>query len=148
MPAKKSGHHGGFILPLRFRKNHTALGRPCSPSPGNEKWREFRVLPQWSSWRQVYQEKSSFSTNRIIFGGVIRRISFSEPLKLAQGPHNIEVKAKNLPGKISIREIVIHVDREGPTITLEQVRVDKGRSKKNVVLKGLLQILMVHVMLM
>jgi hypothetical protein len=74
----------------------------------------------------------------VFLEGSQKRISFSEPLKLAQGPHNIEVKAKNLPGKISIREIIIHVDREGPTITLEEVRVDKGSSKKKVSLKGFL----------
>jgi TolB-like protein len=49
------------------------------------------------------------------------RISFEEPLYLSQGRHAIEVLARNLLGEIQKRHIVIHVDRQGPVITLDDV---------------------------
>ncbi len=72
----------------------------------------------------------------VFLEGSRKRISFSERLELTQGTHSVEVKAKNLPGKITTRKVLFHVDREGPTITLEEMRVDKGRPEKRVMVKG------------
>jgi TolB-like protein len=51
-------------------------------------------------------------------------IQFKELLELPQGPHAIEVAAKNLMGKVTRREVVIHVDRQGPIITLDELHFD------------------------
>ena len=68
--------------------------------------------------------------------GSQKRISFSKTLRLSQGLHSIEVEAKNLVGKVSTKRILIHVDREGPTITLEEVQFDKEKTGNRVTIKG------------
>ena len=68
--------------------------------------------------------------------GAQEKISFSEPLDLAQGPHTIEVEAKNLLGRTTRRNIVIHVDRQGPLITVEDLSFDAASSEKRPTLRG------------
>ena len=63
-----------------------------------------------------------------------KHISFKESLNLSQGLHLIEVMAKNLAGKATTRRLRIHVDREGPIITLEELRVDQPGN--SVIVKG------------
>jgi len=58
-----------------------------------------------------------------------KKISFNKKLKLVQGKYNIEVKAKNLMGKTSTRQLIIHVDREGPTIGLDTVYITDQNNK-------------------
>jgi len=72
----------------------------------------------------------------VFLEGSQKRVAFKEKLDLAQGPHAIEIRAMNLPGKAVTRELLVHVDREGPIITLEELRIDKGLSGKDVIIKG------------
>ena len=53
-----------------------------------------------------------------------QRIAFRESLDLAQGEHTVEVEVKNLLGRTTNRSVVIHVDREGPIITVEEMNVN------------------------
>jgi hypothetical protein len=68
--------------------------------------------------------------------GSQRRIPFKKPLKLSQGLHTVEVEAKNLIGKLAKRTVLIHVDREGPVITLEEVQINEGKTGNRVTIKG------------
>ena len=68
--------------------------------------------------------------------GSQNRISFRKSLRLSQGLHSVEVEAKNLGGKVSKKRVLFHVDREGPTITLEEVQFNKDRTGKRVTIKG------------
>lgn len=54
--------------------------------------------------------------------GSEKRVSFEEGLDLSQGEHRIVVQAENLLGKATTRQVVVHVDRQGPMITLNQVK--------------------------
>jgi hypothetical protein len=67
-----------------------------------------------------------------------KRIPFSEPLVLAQGPHTIEVEARNLLGKATKRQVVIHVDRQGPLVTIDELRIDETAAEKKIVISGFL----------
>ncbi|MFC1857794.1 CsgG/HfaB family protein [Thermodesulfobacteriota bacterium] len=55
----------------------------------------------------------------IFLEGSQKKFHFEKNLDLFQGTHSIEVFVKNLPGLSTQREIIIHVDREGPLITVE-----------------------------
>ncbi len=68
--------------------------------------------------------------------GSQKQIQFKEKLSLSQGRHLILVIAENLGGKTAQRTLVIHVDREGPLITLEEVSRDKTQPDKGVTVKG------------
>ncbi|MFH0924781.1 MAG: hypothetical protein V1872_03975 [bacterium] len=59
-----------------------------------------------------------------------KRISFKESLNLSQGQNLIEVEAKNLLGKVTRQQIIIHVDREGPTITISDFQFAQDLTKK------------------
>ncbi len=68
--------------------------------------------------------------------GAQQRIPFEEKLQLAQGRHVIEVSVKNLLGKETSQQVIIHVDREGPMITLDEIKVDGEGADKIISIKG------------
>ncbi|MBW1896723.1 MAG: hypothetical protein JRI47_06665 [Deltaproteobacteria bacterium] len=57
--------------------------------------------------------------------GSQKRVRFKESLDLSQGRHNIEVVARNLSEKATKRRVVIHVDRQGPIVTLDELHFDQ-----------------------
>ena len=64
-----------------------------------------------------------------------KRIPFAKTLALSQGRHTILVSAKNLLGKRSERQVVIHVDREGPMIILDELRFEqKGQQREAIII--------------
>jgi TolB-like protein len=68
--------------------------------------------------------------------GAEKRIPFEEQLDLAQGEHRIAVEARNLLGKSTRRELLIHVDREGPLVTLEELRVVQAPDRRELTISG------------
>ena len=68
--------------------------------------------------------------------GSQKQISFRKTLRLSQGQHSVEIRAENLAGKVSKKKILFHVDRQGPVITIEDVRFNKDKANKNVTIKG------------
>jgi tetratricopeptide (TPR) repeat protein len=52
------------------------------------------------------------------------RIGFKEELELEQGEHIIDITARNLLGGKAEQEVIIHVDRQGPVITVEPFSSD------------------------
>jgi len=68
--------------------------------------------------------------------GSQKRISFREILRLSQGLHPVEVEAINLVGKVAKRTVLVHVDREGPMITLEEVQFNEDKTGNRVTIKG------------
>ncbi|MGA1869861.1 MAG: CsgG/HfaB family protein [bacterium] len=50
-----------------------------------------------------------------------KHIPFEKKMRLSQGDHTIEVIAKNLMDKVTTEQIIIHVDREGPVIAVNEI---------------------------
>jgi tetratricopeptide (TPR) repeat protein len=65
-----------------------------------------------------------------------KQVTFQKQLALAQGRHIVEVEAYNIVGGRTGRQVTIVVDREGPMISLEHVRVKAGSSSKQITLAG------------
>jgi len=65
-----------------------------------------------------------------------KRIPFRETLRLPQGRNVIQVKAKNLLDKITEQQVVIHVDREGPLVTIDKLQFDEDGTSKEVRIYG------------
>jgi len=63
-------------------------------------------------------------------------LPFEKSLKLAQGTHVIKVSARNLPGKTTAQEITIHVDREGPVLSLNRLDFADVSSGRKVIISG------------
>jgi len=68
--------------------------------------------------------------------GSKKRVLFSESLSLSQGTHTIQVVARNLMGKATKRQLVIHVDRQGPLVTIDQLRIDETAGGKKIAISG------------
>jgi hypothetical protein len=68
--------------------------------------------------------------------GSAKRIHFKEPLVLVQGRHAIEVEARNLLGKATKQVVVIHVDRQGPLITIDELDVGQASTGPEVAISG------------
>ena len=68
--------------------------------------------------------------------GAKKDVSFSQPLELDQGRHQVEVKAVNLLGRTATRSFVIHVDRQGPVITVEDLNGHPASPEKRPTLRG------------
>jgi TolB-like protein len=65
-----------------------------------------------------------------------KRVRFSKDLSLSQGRHPVEVAAKNLAGKVTQQQIVVHVDQQGPVITLEAIKADETAPGRVLVMTG------------
>ena len=57
----------------------------------------------------------------VFLEGAQQKVAFKQALELSQGRHEVPVVARNLMGKAASRRVVVHVDREGPVITVEKV---------------------------
>jgi len=68
--------------------------------------------------------------------GSVKRFPFDYELDLTQGKHLIDVVAKNLLGKAAKQRLVIHVDREGPMITLEKLHIDGTQPPRELKITG------------
>jgi TolB-like protein len=91
----------------------------------DEIWtREDPVVLSGVAEDEHYVAALSISGVPLFLEGSLERIPFEESLYLSQGPHAVEVVARNLLGKVKKRHIVIHVDRQGPIITLDDLNLD------------------------
>lgn len=62
--------------------------------------------------------------------GSEKQLKFQERLHLVQGDHTIDITAINLAGSSATKKINIHVDRQGPLITLEKIDPREEEGKK------------------
>jgi len=72
----------------------------------------------------------------VFFEGAQKRIPFQQSLNLPQGRHAIKVMARNLLGKKTRRSVVIHVDRDGPVVALEELHIAPATPFNEVTISG------------
>lgn len=72
----------------------------------------------------------------VFIEGSKQSISFRREMSLSHGEHKIEVVATNLLGKSARGAILFHIDRMGPTISLEEFRVEQFTPIHTVFIKG------------
>lgn len=68
--------------------------------------------------------------------GSRKQFPFEARLPLSQGRHVIELAAKNLPGKITKQQVIVHVDREGPVIAVENFQFHPKGIRSQVIISG------------
>ena len=83
-----------------------------------------------------YVSEISISGVPVFLEGSEQLIQFKKNLVLSQGRHKVDVAAKNLLGKVTKRQMVIHVDREGPIVSLNELHVDQGVQPRKVRITG------------
>lgn len=65
-----------------------------------------------------------------------QRINLSQKLYLPQGKNIVSVEARNLLGKTAKRQIVIHVDREGPVISISKIEPAAPGADREFIVSG------------
>lgn len=71
--------------------------------------------------------------------GSSKQIRFHRDLSLGQGQHLVSVEATNLLGGTTKEEFVIHVDRQGPMIIVEDLNLGEGKVPGGVTVSGFVQ---------
>jgi len=105
--------------------------------PKSEVWtREDPVLISGTAEDDHYVSTVKIRGVSLFMEAAQQQMSFREPLDLAQGRHRVEVEARNLMGKTSRRNVIIHVDREGPVITIEDLNVDSAAPGQPATMRG------------
>jgi len=102
-------------------KKATPPGLALEPEE-EERWtKEDPVIVKGVAEDEQYVAGISIKGIPVFMEGAEKIVSFREALELAQGDHEVKVVARNLVGKTTVRKVLIHVDREGPVITLEKM---------------------------
>jgi TolB-like protein/tetratricopeptide (TPR) repeat protein len=103
----------------------------------DEVWtREDPVILSGVAEDEHYVASISIDAVPIFLEGSQKRIPFKKSLKLSQGRHAIHVVAKNLPGMVAKHRVIIHVDREGPIIILDELDSEQALQAREVTLNG------------
>jgi len=63
-------------------------------------------------------------------------IQFEKHIDLPRGKHVVEIKATSLLGKVTEKKLTVHVDRDGPLLTIENIEKITSDSQTKVSLQG------------
>ncbi len=74
----------------------------------------------------------------VFLEGAKKELSFRSELTLPQGAHKISVQAVNLMGLITKRDILVHIDRQGPLVVVEKIIPITGPHGEILELHGIL----------
>ena len=122
---------------LEKKGGNVAAPRLTIDLPEGDIWtREDPVLISGNARDENYISTITIKGVPLFMEGAQKRMSFREPLELDQGRHTVEVEAGNLIGRTTKRSFVIHVDRQGPVITVEDLMVDPASPEKQATLQG------------
>ena len=83
--------------------------------------REDPVILSGSAEDETYVAGIRIKGAPVFLEGSKKKVSFRQALHLTQGIHEVNVEATNLMGKTALQKVIIHVDREGPVIALDNI---------------------------
>lgn len=107
---------------LEQQGRETAPPRLALRFDRDEIWtRDDPVIVSGTAEDEGYVASVSVKGRPIFLEGSQKSVPFREPLSLSQGAHLIMVEARNLLGKSANRRVLVHVDREGPTFSLDSI---------------------------
>ena len=83
-----------------------------------------------------YVARVSIQGRNLFLEGASARVPFDQALDLSNGRHTIRVETENMAGGRASTNFVVHVDREGPVIVLNEVRPAPGSKPGRYVVVG------------
>jgi tetratricopeptide (TPR) repeat protein len=96
-----------------------SLPRIMVDLPSDEIWtRDDPVIISGTAKDEQYVSGITLAGNKLFLESAEQTIEFKQELDLDQGKHIIHIAAENLLGGKSKETVIIHVDRQGPVITL------------------------------
>lgn len=97
-------------------------------TPGSEMWtNQPKIVISGTAADDNFVSAVSIDNVPILIEGARKRIDFSKEITLSQGRREITVTAMNLMGKTASTKIILHVDQEGPMVTVEDIAVNVER---------------------
>ncbi|HHP7236422.1 MAG TPA: tetratricopeptide repeat protein, partial [Desulfobacterales bacterium] len=104
---------------------------------GSEIWtRQDPVVLSGSVTDENYVAAVRVGDRRLFLESARKTLQFSESLQLSQGSHVVVLAAENLGGRSSKVKLRLHVDREGPLITVEEAAAVEAASGNHVRIRG------------
>jgi TolB-like protein len=86
-----------------------------------------------------YIKRITINQRPVFLERTLKKFRFEEKISLSQGRHLIEIEAENLVDKITRKQVVIVVDREGPVVAIDQIEWLENSSGNQVVIGGLVR---------
>ncbi len=108
---------------------HYSLLNGTFSTPGRKtceiRTRDYPVIVSGTAEDRQYVSEITLAGRPVFMEVSEQQVAFSEKFYLNQGIHKIEIVARNLMGGEEQRELIIHVDRSGPIITIEDFQAGK-----------------------
>ena len=101
--------------------------------------RDDPVIVSGAAEDENYVADISINSMPLFMESARKDITFKKSLNLVQGRHVVTVSVKNLLGKITKKEVIMHVDREGPVLTIDKLEFDKIASGTRIMVSGWIQ---------
>ena len=98
--------------------------------------REDPVVVSGAAEDEMYVAGIRVNGAPLFIDGSRKQIRFHRDLSLGQGRHLVSVEARNLLGGATKREVVVHVDRQGPIIIIEELDFGEGRARGEITVSG------------
>ncbi len=126
-PSAKARYYLDKIRKQLFEQQGLSVSVPeiKADLPGDVLWtRDDPIMISGTVTDDQYVSEITVSGKNCYIEASSQKVSFKEELNLGQGKHILEITARNLLGGQARQERVIHVDRQGPVITLEPYPTD------------------------
>jgi tetratricopeptide (TPR) repeat protein/TolB-like protein len=104
---------------------------------GGEVLNSFNVNLRGEVEDDVYTNKLTINEDPVFVELSAKKIPFSKNIGLKQGPNHIKIKASDLLGKVTEKEITIFADFEGPLLHINNYADGQEVAEKNIVLRGI-----------
>jgi hypothetical protein len=124
-PTAKAQFYLDRVRKAILEKTVTKAGPPSlklNPDAENIWTRDDPVMLSGTVESDLFVSAVSINKKPLFMEGAKTQVKFQEKLTLSQGRHAVDVEAKNLLGGVAKRRMVFHVDREGPMITVEEMK--------------------------
>ena len=101
--------------------------------------REDPVVVSGVAEDEMYVAGIRINGTPVFIEGSRKKIPFHRELSLSQGRHLVSVEARNLLGGTGKREVVVHVDRQGPMVIIEEMDFGEAGTRGETTVSGFLQ---------
>lgn len=77
---------------------------------------------------KYYVNQVRINSRHIHLAKTNTRVRFQKTLRLPEGRHAVNISARNLMGRVSTRTIILNIDRQGPVVAVDDIRIrDENR---------------------
>ncbi len=131
-PTAKALYYRDKIRKLNFDQNQTLSSAPSIRIQGSaELWtKDDPVVIEGQVTDERFVTKIQINERPVFLSASEKQVGFSEEFSLKDGHHTIRVIAQNLAGGSAKQQVMVHVDRQGPAISITAIGGNSEISKQ------------------